>query len=40
MNMKDYILLKFNNLFNLPLKPFIHKYKIEYNEAIRNRQVF
>ena len=40
MNIKNYSLQKFNNLFNLPIELFIHKYKIGYNEARINKQTF
>jgi len=38
--MKNYTLLKFNDLFNLSIGFFIHKYNIGYNEAINNKQAF
>jgi len=36
----SYTLLKFNDLFNLAIEIFMHKYKIGYNEASNNKQSF
>lgn len=33
-------MLKFNDLFNLPIEFFIHKYKIGYNETINDKRTF
>jgi len=40
MNIKNYTLQKFNDLFNLPAEYFIHKYNIGYNKAIDNKRAF
>jgi len=40
MNIRNYTLTKFNDLFNLLIGLFIHKYNIGYNEAINDKQAF
>lgn len=40
MNIKNYTLRMFNDLFNLPIELFIHKYKLNYNEATKNKESF
>ena len=40
MNIKDYTLLKFNDLFNLSIEFFINRYNIGYNEAINDKRTF
>jgi len=40
MNIKNYTLQKFNDLFNGSIECFIHKYNIGYKEAIDNKRAF
>jgi len=40
MNIKDYTLLKFNDLFNLSIEFFINRYNIGYNEDINDKRTF